>query len=102
MTNPTHLFPDIADLAERCRDWLSDPHRMDDHTALRRRFDQYGEEFDQAARQVTELARDMAEMAAWCRLAVGLLRGEDVPDSIHTPDDEDPVDTARWRRWRVS
>lgn len=41
-------------------------------------------------------------MAAWCRLAGGLLRGEDVPDSIHPPDDEDPADTARWQKWRVS
>lgn len=42
------------------------------------------------------------ETAAWLRLAAGLLRGENVPQSIHAAADEDAADTARWKKWRVS
>jgi hypothetical protein len=57
---------------------------------------------DQFSVELATFGRLYEESAAWCRLASGLLRGEDVPESTHVQAGEDPTDTIRWRRWRVS
>jgi hypothetical protein len=84
------------DLVRQCRVFVgvsdADPSQMADFCTR----------LDQFSRELAETAHIYQDSAAWCRLAAGLLRGEDVPESIHVPAGEDPADTARWRRWRVS
>ncbi|HEY3610426.1 MAG TPA: hypothetical protein VGL06_23195 [Pseudonocardiaceae bacterium] len=60
------------------------------------------ERFEEFAREFTGSADVCREVAAWCRLMAALLRGEDVPLSVYPGEGEDPVDTARWKKWRVS
>lgn len=62
----------------------------------------YCASLDQFGLELAAKGRLYEEAAAWCWLASGLLRGEDVPESIHAPADEDSADTARWQRWRLS
>lgn len=59
-------------------------------------------ELDRFAQELTDRAVGYREMAAWCRLAADLMRGEDVPGSIYPQAGEDPADTARWQKWRLS
>lgn len=95
MTADTTPFEDLQELLDRWRGWINDPHHADDAVAAACMYEQLADGFIQ-------FTRTFVEMAAWCRLGAGLLRGEDVPDSIHIPDDEDPADTARWQKWRMS
>lgn len=59
-------------------------------------------QFDEFARECAQAAQAYQEMAAWCRLTAGLARGEDVPESIYPQPGEDPAETARWQKWRMS
>jgi hypothetical protein len=95
MSSYEDILPKLEALLQRFREWQDDPHRRDDVTAMRQIFAEFAIGFGEYGRAVTE-------MAAWCRLAVGLLDGEDVPLSIHTPLNENPAYTARWRKWRLS
>lgn len=95
MTRLVRVEPDPMELMNRFREYLDDPARAEDRTTMLRAYEEFLHEF-------TEYAEVFAEMTAWCRLAVGMLRGEDVPTSIHVPADEAPADTARWQKWRVS
>jgi hypothetical protein len=65
-------------------------------------LDQTAGQIDTTIQHCRELLAVWVDTAAWLRLAADLLRGEDVPDSIHVPHGEDPFDTARWQKWRVS
>lgn len=87
---------DAQDLIRTCRVFAEAPD-MD----LAQVAD-YCTRLDQFSLELATKGRLYEESAAWCRLASGLLRGEDVPESIYTPDDEDPADTARWQQWRVA
>jgi hypothetical protein len=60
------------------------------------------ERFEEFARDFTGSADACRDVAAWCRLMADLLRGEDVPSSVYPGEGEDPADTARWKKWRVS
>jgi hypothetical protein len=62
----------------------------------------FADRLDEFGREFTTAVEVYQETSAWCRLAADLLRGEDVPESIHRPAGEDPADTARWQKWRVS
>jgi hypothetical protein len=95
MTARVQVIPDPVEFVEQFGQWLADPQCTDDPSVMLRTFEDFGSRFIEYADAYTELA-------AWCRLAVGLLRGEDVPQSIHAPEDEDPTDTARWQKWRLS
>jgi hypothetical protein len=61
---------------------------------------------NQSTEEITATLDEFADTfmahGAMCRLLAGAMRGEDVPDSIYPADDEDPADTARWARWRLS
>jgi hypothetical protein len=59
-------------------------------------------ELDRFAQELTDRAVGYREMAAWCRLAADMMRGEDVPGSIYPQAGEDPADTTRWQKWRLS
>jgi hypothetical protein len=85
----------LQELFRRYQEWLDNPHRHDDREEMERVFGQLSQGFG-------EHAKVYAELAAWCRLGLGWVRGEDAPETIYTPQDEDPVDTARWQKWRVS
>jgi hypothetical protein len=87
--------PIPPDVVREALEWLDNPHRADGP------HDQQLRMYEVLAQVCAARARQYAETAAWCRLAVGLLRGDDVPDSIYPAPDEDPADTARWRRWRL-
>jgi hypothetical protein len=63
---------------------------------------QWARRLDGIARVLTDMGQDCRTGAALCRLVAGRLRGEDVPDWIYPNKDEDPADTARWQKWRVS
>lgn len=85
----------VEALLQRFRCWLDDPRHASSRAEMERSFDRFAGEF-------AEYPEVCGELAAVCRLAAALLRGEDVPDSIHVPEGESPADTARWRKWRVS
>lgn len=85
----------IGELADRCRSWIETEIRTQSVDEIVLQLERFEHEFD-------ALSHDFLSCAAWCRLAVGRLRGEDVPKSIHPAEDEDPADTIRWRHWRVS
>jgi hypothetical protein len=95
MTRFLRIEPDPVALLEEFRAYLDDPNHVEDRAMLLRTYEQFVGAFD-------EYAQVFTEMAAWCRLGVAVLRGEDVPLSIHVPKGEDPADTARWRKWRLS
>jgi hypothetical protein len=95
MTEPKQMMQVLEELRASCQAWLDDPRHAEDTAAAALQFEQF-------ACQYTEVAEGCAEMAAWCRLGAGLLQGEDVPHSIHQSEDEDPADTARWKKWRCS
>ena len=63
---------------------------------------QWARRLDGFARDLTDMGEDCRTGAALCRLIADLLRGEDVPDWIYPSKDEDPADTVRWQKWRVS
>jgi hypothetical protein len=65
-------------------------------------LDELADQVDTGTQDWRQVVTDCEETAAWCRLAAGLLRGEDVPESIHVPAGENRADTARWEKWRVS
>lgn len=94
MTALQRLLHEAQDLVRQCRALMPDP--APEETAA------FAARLEEIDRELTTAGGTYLETAAWCRLASGLLRGEDVPESIHTLDDEDPADTARWRKWRVS
>lgn len=83
------------DVVREATQWLDNPRRFDAPDEQQIRI------YEVFAQVYAERARRYAETAAWCRLAVGLLQGEDVPDSIYPAPDEVPEDTARWSRWRM-
>jgi hypothetical protein len=88
------MMPALPELLQRFRDWQDDPHHADDLAEVSWTLDQFAQEF-------AEVGDLCEQMAAWCRLGAGLVRGEDVPESIHRTDGEDPADTARWEKWRM-
>jgi hypothetical protein len=97
MTGHEQLLPGHArDLVSQCRAFVrvpgADPAELGDFCAR----------LEQFSRELAATAQFYEESAAWCRLAAGLLLGQDVPESIHVPAGEDPADTTRWRKWRVS
>lgn len=57
--------------------------------------------FDELADEMEGYWRVFAETIVMCRQLAARFRGEDVPDSIYPRPDEDPADTARWKRWRM-
>lgn len=58
---------------------------------------------DEFADKFSAVVEDFTVIAAWARLLGAQWRNEaDLPDSIHATDDEDPADTARWQKWRVT
>jgi hypothetical protein len=63
---------------------------------------QWARRLDRFARELTDMGQDCRTGAALCRLIADRLRGVDVPDWIYPEKDEDPADTARWQKWRVS
>jgi hypothetical protein len=87
--------PEVLDMVRSLRQWLDDPRHREDFAQVEVMFDQFAQEF-------AEVAAACREMSAWCRLGAGLVRGEDVPESIHPKAGEDPADTARWQKWRLS
>lgn len=96
------MINETADALRIARDL---PRRLHTFLATTKDFDQAVEVadlYDEFGGLFAESAGTYLEYAAWCRLAAGLLRGQDVPDSIYPPEDEDPADTARWKKWRVS
>lgn len=95
MTTDEPPKPELLRLMRMLQDWLNDPHHRDDFAALTTVYDLFAQEF-------SHVALICGEMAAWCRLGADAARGEDVPWSIHPEADEDPADTTRWRKWRVS
>jgi hypothetical protein len=86
---------DIREVLGRVLDWMREEMRTESVEQLTRHFDEFAEQF-------TECARVSAEAAAWCRGTAAWLRGEDVPLSVYPEEGEDPADTARWKKWRVS
>jgi hypothetical protein len=85
----------LGEVLSRALTWMRDEMRAESVELLTRHFDEFAQEF-------TEYARVSTEAAAWCRVTAAWLRDEDVPLSIYPEDGEDPADTARWRKWRVS
>lgn len=96
MTSDDRLYRDARDLVRTCRTVVAVPGV--DLAELAG----YCVRLDQFSTELATKGRLYEESAAWCRLASGLLRGEDVPDSIHVPAGENPADTARWQKWRLS
>jgi hypothetical protein len=86
---------ELIDLVHEVQGWACEHLRAEPTDQWVRRLAELEQEF-------TASARNCTEAAAWCRLMAGLLRGEDVPLWIYPQDGEDPADTARWERWRVS
>jgi hypothetical protein len=76
------------DVIERYLDWAQ--HEMPTEST------------ENIATTLDAFAKDLNELAAFCRLGAGKLRGEDTPDTIFPQVDEDPMDTARWAKWRLS
>jgi hypothetical protein len=95
MTTTTPTRQELRKILRSLPGWLSDKHHEDDLAEGALQLDRF-------AQQLTDRALAYREMAAWCRLAAGLARREDVPESIHPQADEDPADTARWQKWRLS
>jgi hypothetical protein len=86
---------ELVEFLRSLPDLLSDPSHQDDVVEGALKLDQF-------AQELTDVELTYREMAAWCRLAAGLARGEDVPESIYPQAGEDPTDTARWQKWRLS
>jgi hypothetical protein len=95
MTANASVLAELDELLQVFGTWLADAQHRDDYDEMR-------EVFDRIVRRAGEVSQELMELAACCRLAVGALNGEDVPPSIHVQAGEDPADTARWQKWRVS
>jgi hypothetical protein len=95
MTRLVWMSPDPLVLLTRFKECVTDSDLAEDRAAMLQAYEGFLDEFE-------EYGRAFTEMKAWCRLVIGLLQGEDVPISIHVPEGEDPADTARWQKWRLS
>jgi hypothetical protein len=76
MAGLSQAILELRELVRAFRQWRDDPQRAEDAAAMSVLFERFADQY-------TERAGMYAESAAWCRLVVGVLRGEDVPDSIH-------------------
>ena len=85
---------DVHELVDQCRRWAKMEMRSQSTDEVVQQIEHFVEEFDY-------LSHEYMICSAWCRLAAGYLRGEDVPESIYPAEDEDPNDTFRWQQWRV-
>jgi hypothetical protein len=94
VTGPGRTVRSAQDLVQECR--LLKLHADPAEAA------EFADRLDEFSREFATAGDLYRESATWCRLAAGLLRGEDIPESIHKPAGEDPADTARWQKWRVS
>lgn len=103
MNGPRSMLDAAVDLVGGCREIMQapalDPIVVRDAAAA---LDQVASRIDAHTESWRDTVTVCVETAAWLRLAAGLLRGEDVPRSIHTAAGEDAADTARWKKWRVS
>lgn len=95
MSEREELVRDAEDLVRASRAFVREPDGDPAGIA------DFCRQLERFSHQLAAKGRLYLESAAWCRLASGLLRGDDVPESIHAPDGEDPADAARWRKWRV-
>jgi hypothetical protein len=86
---------ELIDLVHEVQGWAGEQMRAEPTDQWMRRLEEFEQEF-------TASARNCTEAAAWCRLMVGVLRGEGVPLSVYPGEGEDPADTARWKKWRLS
>jgi hypothetical protein len=103
MTSDQQMVAWAVNVARECRMFMQEPDTDAARAAGRAVWlDQTARKIDKTVEHARAAIASFEETAAWCRLAAGLLRGLDVPESIHAPVGEDPADTARWEKWRVS